>query len=89
MASAAQDLAVALIVGACAMYALWALLPSALRRALATAALRLRLPAWLASPLRRATRGSSGCYCEGCDRASPARDAGSTQQVTFHPPLRR
>jgi hypothetical protein len=89
MAAIAQELIVALIVGACAVYALWKLMPSAARRRLATVALRLPLPALLAAPLHRATQASAGCACDGCDRALPKRAPDSAQPVVFHPRQRR
>jgi hypothetical protein len=91
----AQGLVVACIVGACALFALWTLAPSAARRACATAALRLPLPAGLAARLRPAIRaaaqGESGCCCAGCEHAAPKENAAASveQRVTFHPPLRR
>jgi hypothetical protein len=89
MAALAQDLIVALIVGACAIYALWKLMPSAARRRLAIAVLRLPLPALLAAPLHRATQAASGCACDGCDRALPQRAPDVAQPVVFHPRQRR
>ncbi len=88
MGPAAQGLAVALIVGACALYALWALLPSAARRRLATAAPRLPLPARLAAALRAEARGACGGACDGCT-ATRAPDAGATRPLKFHPRPRR
>jgi hypothetical protein len=89
MATVAQDLIVALIVGACAVYALWKLMPSAARRRLAMAALRLPLPALLAAPLHRALQADTGCACDGCDGAQPKRAPDSVQPVVFHPRQRR
>ena len=85
----AQNLAVALIVGACTVYALWSLMPAAARRAVATHALRLPLPSVLAAPLRRAAKPAQGCGCDGCDRAAVAPAAIEPQRVTFHPRPRR
>jgi len=81
----AQDLAVDLIVAACAAYAAWRLMPSAARRRIAVLALRLPLPALLASPLRHAARGANACGCDGCDAAGAKPAAGAAQRVTFHP----
>ena len=89
MAAIAQDLIVVLIVGACAVYSVWKLMPSAARRPLATAALRLPMPARLAAPLQRATQTSTGCACDGCDRALPKRAPDAAQPVVFHPRQRR
>lgn len=91
-----QSMVVAVLVLGCAVYALWSLMPAAPRRALATALLKLPLPASFTGPLRRATRAASGCGCDGCDHA-PSK-AGKTargglpvsnlpntpQPLTFH-----
>jgi hypothetical protein len=57
-----QTVAAALLVGACAAYAVWALLPAALRR---RAARRLGRP--------EAASGSGGACggCDGCGGAAP------------------
>jgi ferrous iron transport protein B len=81
---AAQLLIVALIVAACSTYAVWTLMPAALRRAIALRALRLSLPAPLAKPFLKAagpTSGCGGCGSCGDDAAKPAR----VQAVKFHP----
>ena len=81
-----QSLAVASIVSASAVYATWALLPSAARRACAGVLLRLPLPARLEAPLRAlSSRKSGGCDCDGCDKASPPSRAPSAKVVQFHP----
>ena len=88
---AAQTAAVALIVGACLIYAVWALLPSAARRSLARALVGLPLPAMLARRFTRMARAASGCGCDGCDRA-PATSVAprrGEQTIRFHPPARR
>jgi ferrous iron transport protein B len=81
----AQGLVVAVIVGVCALYAVWTLLPPAARRSLATAALRFPLPAVCVAPLNRAAQASKGCACDGCDHASPGASTGMTHPVVFHP----
>lgn len=70
-----QSLIVAAVVLVSAVYAVWMLMPAALRRRLA---LRLlRLPALAGQPaLLRAARPASGCGCDGCD-AGTAPSAGS------------
>jgi hypothetical protein len=83
----AQNLAVAAIVGACALYAVWRLMPSMARRAVATAALRLPLPGWLAAPLQRTAQATDACGCAGCD--STVAKPGAAQPLTFHPRRRR
>jgi len=84
MGAASQSLLVALIVGACAVYALWKLVPSAARRHFANAALRLPLPPLLA-PLRRAMQAANACGCDGCDVVARKPDAGAAQPLRFHP----
>ena len=84
---ALQTAAVALIVGACLAYAVWALMPGAARCSVAGALLRLPLPAALARRFSRAARAASGCGCDGCDRhLSPPR---SVEPLTFHPRPKR
>ena len=92
-----QTLIVALLVTGCAIYAAWTLMPAAARRAVALALLKLPLPDGVAAKMRRAATASSGCGCDGCDRApkkappgSPAdRGASQPQIVTFHPRPKR
>ena len=89
---AIQTAAVALIVGACLLYAVWTLLPAVARRSLAGMLLRLPLPAALARRFSQAARAASGCGCDGCDRAPAATAAsgrGGEQAIRFHPPARR
>ncbi|WP_430421344.1 hypothetical protein [Methylibium petroleiphilum] len=73
-----QQLVVGLLVVLCSAYALWSLMPVALRRPLA--AWLLRAPGLghagpLAGVLRRAAAGPNACGCDGCDAkpAAPAR----------------
>jgi hypothetical protein len=63
----AQGLIVALIVVASGAYAVWTLMPSAARRAIASRVLRLALPELFAKPFRKAVQPSGGCGgCGGC-----------------------
>jgi hypothetical protein len=83
-----QSTIVALLVLGCSVYAVWKLMPSAARRALASSMLRLPLPVVLAERLRRHAQAASGCGCDGCDRAAPKAPTASTgavQKITFHP----
>jgi hypothetical protein len=91
-----QNLIVALLVPGCALYAAWKLMPSAARRSLAAAVLRLpHLPRPLESTLRTTAQAASGCGCHGCDHADKkpavkAADAAQAPQpITFHPRSRR
>ena len=88
-----QSGVVALIVGACLLYAVWTLMPAAARRALAGALLRLPLPAPLAARLMKTANAASGCGCDGCDRAPVATAAAAPkraeQPIRFHPRPRR
>ena len=78
-----QELIVALIVAACTGYAVWTLMPSALRRALAQRLLRGRWPAPIARRLQRAATASAGCGCDaGCEAKKPAPSA--AQPIHFH-----
>ena len=86
---AAQMFIVTLIVGACAAYALWTLMPSAARRACAGAALRLPLPALFMAPLQKAAQPTNACGCDGCDKSATKPAAASAQTVRFHPRPRR
>lgn len=63
----AQHLIVFSVVLACSVYALWVLMPSALRRALAARLVRLPLGSALHAVFQRAAKPSSGCDCSGCD----------------------
>lgn len=60
-----QAFLVALIVIGCTAYAVWTLMPSAARRALAQALLKLRWPERVARVWRREAASSGGCG--GCD----------------------
>jgi len=75
-----QALAVAIIVGVCAVYAVWVLLPAAWRKPLAR-----RLLAWpllSRSPaLRRAATVTTGCGCDGCDAPSGAQPPTKTVHI--------
>ena len=80
-----QTTTVTLLVLGCSVYAAWTLMPSAARRALATALLRWPLPEGLVLSLRKSAKASSGCGCDGCDRAAPKPPATSVHKITFHP----
>jgi hypothetical protein len=78
-----QELIVALIVAACSVYAVWVLMPSALRRALALRVQHWPWPAFLAGRVRRAALAPTGCGCDaGCGaKAAPPAQA---QPIRFH-----
>ena len=76
-----QSLAVALIVAACMGYAGWTLLPSGVRRWLASGMLRLSLPEVVARPFRRALQPVGGCG--GCDSCGDGK-AAAVKTVKFH-----
>ncbi len=67
-----QELIVALIVVGCAGYAAWALMPSALRRAVAARLQHGPWPAPIARGLQKAALAPTGC---GCDAGCPAKAA--------------
>ncbi len=79
-----QNLVVALIVLACSSYAVWTLMPSALRRALAQRALHWPWPDALAARVRRAAKAPTGCGCDGCDAGRPKPAAGAAQPIRIH-----
>jgi len=84
----AQLIVVALVVGACAVYAAWTLAPRALRRHVATALLRRTWPVGIARFLERQAGTDDGCACDGCDvgRAKAKTTArGEARPITFHP----
>jgi hypothetical protein len=69
-----QGFVVALIVIGCTAYAVWTLMPSAARRALAQALLRLRWPERVARMWRREASSSGGCGgCGSCADGSPGQ----------------
>ena len=84
-----QSLAVALIVGACAVYAAWTLMPAAWRRATALALLDLPMPAGATAFLRKHSVAASGCACDGCDKSAAKAPAPLVHKITLHPRLRK
>lgn len=89
---ALQNLVVWMVVLASSIYAVWALMPSALRRVVAKRLLRLPNLAWLRTPLQQAAAGKAGCDCSGCDKAVGLKPASNkvpldapVQVVHFHP----
>lgn len=83
-----QTLIVAVVVGACSFYAVWTLMPSSARRALALVLLRVpHLPTGIETRLQKAAQAASGCGCDGCDRfdKKPASNTPASQTITFHP----
>ena len=87
-----QSLIVFLLVAACSFYALWTLMPSSARRALASAMLRIpHLPRRVEVRLQKTAQAASGCGCDGCDRSDkkPAVKEPASQTITFHPRARR
>ena len=103
-----QTLIVALVVIACTAYAVWTLMPGAARRSLAGSMLKLALlnerrnkrqngpqnggESRLTVKLRKAAQATSGCACDGCDRApktAPTSVATEPRVITFHPRVRR
>ena len=86
-----QNTIVALLVGACFVYALWTLAPKAPRSRLATALLKLPLPVLLQRPLLAAARQQGGCGCDGCDRSAVSEkplnqaNSGPLQKAGYQP----
>jgi hypothetical protein len=79
-----QTLLVTLIVAGCAGYAVWVLMPSALRRVVAQQALRLHWPRPIAARLQKAAKASTGCGCDGCDAGTPKPAANASQPIRIH-----
>lgn len=70
MSSLLQTFVVALLVIGSTGYAAWTLMPSNARRTLAGHLLKLPLwPTGVRGRLQRASQATSGCGCDGCDRA--------------------
>jgi hypothetical protein len=79
-----QDLIVGLLVVGSFVYALWRLMPQALRRKLATGLLRWPLPQALRNHLQKAALNSGTCACSACEAPAP-KAAPSAQVMVFHP----
>ncbi|MEP7302284.1 MAG: hypothetical protein ABI699_12210 [Caldimonas sp.] len=79
-----QSLAAALIVAACAAYAVWTLMPAGARRGIALAVLKLPLPAALAGFMRRHAVPASGCGCDGCDQSALKAPRPGAQTIRIH-----
>ena len=69
-----QILIVALLVIASGLYALWALMPAVLRRALAGYLSTCPLPSALRARAAAAAKAGAGCGCDGCDHAPTRHD---------------
>ena len=80
-----QALIVMMLVSMCSGYALWTLMPSFARRAVAAWLLGFKPPRFLAAPLAMAAAApGASCACSGCERAAPAAPVGSAQPLRFH-----
>jgi hypothetical protein len=77
----AQHLIVFSVVLACSLYALWVLMPTALRRVLAARMVRLPLGSSLRVVFQRAAAPSSGCDCNGCDTVVDRRSKTTPRRV--------
>lgn len=80
----AQHLIVFSVVLACSLYALWVLMPTALRRLLAARLVRLPLGSSLQAVFQRAATPSSGCDCSGCDTVVDRRRTQQPKVITIH-----
>jgi hypothetical protein len=78
-----QNLLVAVIVLACAVYAVWALLPMAWRRALAQRLVAAPSPAPIKRWLQRAAQPGNACGCNGCEQGAPKPT--DAKPIRFHP----
>ena len=79
-----QTLIVMILVPICSGYAVWTLMPSIARRAVAGWLLSFNPPRRLAAPLAKAAAPGASCGCSGCDRAAPVMPADSAQPLRFH-----
>jgi hypothetical protein len=79
-----QHLIVTCIVLACGVYALWVLMPSALRRMLAVRLQRLPLGAGWQARMQRAAKPASGCDCSGCDAVVDKRSSKAAKVIRIH-----
>jgi hypothetical protein len=83
-----QSLAVAILVVACAVSAIWTLMPAAWRRRIAIASLGLPLPRPIAARMRAQAERASACGCDGCDQGAAktpsAAQATNTHPITLH-----
>jgi hypothetical protein len=86
----AQSIVVGVVVFASALYATWTLMPAALRRLLAAAALALPLPAAIAARMRRHASDAASSGCSGCDRNPLSKPgdgraaAATVRPITLH-----
>lgn len=69
----------------CSGYALWALAPTMVRRAIARQLLRLPLPSAIRPVLQRASQSGGGCDCSGCDKVTTIKAPAAAQVVQFYP----
>ncbi|MFO1264474.1 MAG: hypothetical protein U1E84_14245 [Rhodoferax sp.] len=76
-----QHLIVYCIVLACGAYALWVLMPSALRRILAARLVRLPLGSVWRQRMQQAAKPASGCDCSGCDAVVDKRNMTNPRRV--------
>ena len=85
-----QTVIVAVIVIGCSAYSAWTLMPTAARRAVARALLKLPLPQRLAGALQKHLAPASGCGCDGCDQGTKlSPKSNGAQAIRFHPRVRR
>ncbi len=85
-----QTSIVIVLVVCSVLHAGWALIPRAMRRAVAlkVLALSLPLPGWLSKVMQSAAVAHSGCACHGCENATGGASAlpavVKAQPVVFH-----
>ena len=76
-----QEIAVALIVPLCALYAAWRLTGAAARRRIAAWLARRSMPAAWRQRLLKADSDASDCGCDGCARPEGARPEPATHSI--------
>ena len=84
-----QTAIVVLLVIGCTAYAAWTLMPASARRVVAQALLKWPLPQRATALLQKHLVADSGCSCDGCDQGTKKREPAGTQQIRFHPRVKR
>jgi len=81
-----QHLIVFVLVTGCGVYALWALLPVAMRRVIAKQLAQLPLGSRWKARFQKAASATSGCDCSGCDTVVDHTQRTKSRVIRFHPP---
>jgi len=79
-----QEVAVAVIVPLCALYAAWLLIGAPARRRVAAWLAAMPLPAAWARRLAGTAAAASACGCDGCDKNEGAAATSAQSIVRVH-----